>query len=92
MHMSTLERRVHLLLAQEQYERVEAEAKRRHSSVGSVIREAIDLAYGHFVEAKMDAYHRIVAWGDEADRVGEPPLDPDEFKDAFEDDLLRSAP
>lgn len=42
MHMRYLERRVHLLLDEPRYQKVSGEAGRRHVSVASVIREAID--------------------------------------------------
>ena len=42
MHMRKLERRVHLLLDEPRYLKVTGEAGRRHVSVASVIREAID--------------------------------------------------
>jgi len=43
--MSTLERRLQLLLDQERYERVAAEARESGRSVNAVIREAIDAHY-----------------------------------------------
>ena len=42
MRMRTLERRVHLLLDEERYRKLEVEAKHRHLSVAAVIRDAID--------------------------------------------------
>jgi hypothetical protein len=42
MRMRTLERRVHLLLDEPRYRRLEIEAKSRHVSIAAVIREAID--------------------------------------------------
>jgi hypothetical protein len=42
MRMRNLERRVHLLLDEERYRKLEREAKHRHVSVAAVIREAID--------------------------------------------------
>lgn len=42
MHMRCLDRRVHLLLDELRYQKVTGEAGRRHVSVASVIREAID--------------------------------------------------
>ncbi len=42
IHMCRLERRVHLLLDEPRYRKVSGEAGRRHVSVASVIREAID--------------------------------------------------
>lgn len=43
--MSVMERRLQLLLDQERYDRVAAEAASRGASVASVIREAIDVAF-----------------------------------------------
>jgi hypothetical protein len=40
--MRSLERRVHLLLDEPRYRKVAGEARRRHVSVATVIREAID--------------------------------------------------
>jgi hypothetical protein len=40
----SLDRRVHVLLDEARYERVAAAAKERNSSVGAVIRDAIDKA------------------------------------------------
>jgi hypothetical protein len=42
MHMRNLDRRVHLLLDEPRYRKVEGEARRRRVSVATVIREAID--------------------------------------------------
>jgi predicted DNA-binding protein len=43
--MSIMERRLQLLLDQDRYDRVEAEAKRSGRSVAAVIREAIDYRF-----------------------------------------------
>ena len=42
MHMRNFDRRVHLLLDEARYRKVTGEAGRRHVSVASVIRDAID--------------------------------------------------
>ena len=42
MHMSNLERRVQILLDEPRYRRVAGEARRRHVSVATVVRDAID--------------------------------------------------
>ncbi len=42
MHMRKLDRRVHLLLDEPRHRKLTDEAERRHISVASVIREAID--------------------------------------------------
>jgi ferritin-like protein len=44
MHM--LNRRVQILLDGQRYEKVEAEARRRHTSVAAIIRHAIDQIAG----------------------------------------------
>ncbi len=45
MHMRTLTRRTQLLLDEDRYERLARRAEATGSSVGALIREAIDLAY-----------------------------------------------
>ena len=57
--MSTLERRVQLLLDQERYERVAGEAKESGRSVNAVIREAIDARYPPGAEARRAAWQRF---------------------------------
>lgn len=42
MRMRNLERRVHLLLDEPRYRKLEVEAKARHVSIAAVIRDAID--------------------------------------------------
>lgn len=53
--MSTLERRLQLLLDQERYDRLAAEAERSGRSVNAVIREAIDVHYPPGAEARSAA-------------------------------------
>lgn len=81
---STLERRVHLLLAQEQYERVADRARRRHTSVGAVIREAIDLSFTRELDVRLAAADRILAWGADNDEQAD---DWSESKRAMADEL-----
>lgn len=57
--MSMLERRLQLLLDQERYERVAAEAKASGRSVNAVIREAIDAHYPPGAEARSAAWQRF---------------------------------
>lgn len=59
--MSTLERRIQLLLDQERYDRVAAEAKRTGRSVNAVIREAIDTHYPSETEARNAALREFLA-------------------------------
>jgi hypothetical protein len=54
-----LERRVHVLLDEERYQRVAAVAKERNSSVGAVIRDAIDKAVPDELALKRAAWERI---------------------------------
>jgi hypothetical protein len=42
MHMSTMERRLHLLLDEARYRKVSTEAQRQGISVAAVVRQAID--------------------------------------------------
>jgi hypothetical protein len=53
--MSVLERRIQLLLDQERYERLAAEARRSGRSINAVIREAIDRHYPAAAEARSKA-------------------------------------
>lgn len=50
--MSTLERRLHVMIDQERYDRLVAEAARTHRSVAEIVRSAIDL---QFDEAHVEA-------------------------------------
>lgn len=63
--------RLQLLLDEERYGRVEAEAKRQRISVAAVIRDAIDDQLGHRHEHKVAAADRILA----AEPVDVPPDD-----------------
>ncbi len=87
--MSLLERRVQLLLDQEQYARVEAEARRSGRSVNAVIRSAIATS----LVGKGDA--RSAALGDFLSMVQAPSDEPAqtwaEIKDDLEHDLDREA-
>lgn len=56
-----LERRVHFLLDEARYQRVAAAAKERNSSVGAVIRDAIDKAVPEELARKRAAWRRIQA-------------------------------
>ena len=58
--MSTLERRLQLLLDQERYERVAAEARESGRSVNAVIREAIDAHYPPGADARSAAWQRFL--------------------------------
>jgi len=59
--MSMLERRVQILMDEPRYRRVEAEARRRGTSVAAVIREAIDRAYPADLVRKRAAAQRILS-------------------------------
>ncbi|PRY49957.1 ribbon-helix-helix CopG family protein [Knoellia remsis] len=74
--MSTLERRIQLLLDQERYERVAAEAEKSGRSVNAVIREAIDVHYPSM------AVERSRALGEFLARTAEPdPGEPETVED-----------
>jgi hypothetical protein len=57
MHMSTLSRRTQLLLDDERHRRLEQEARSTGRSIGSLVREAIDLRF----ELEAQAQHRRTA-------------------------------
>jgi hypothetical protein len=50
--MSTLERRLHLMIDQARYDKLAAEAALTHRSVADIVRSAIDL---HFDDARVEA-------------------------------------
>jgi len=60
MHMPNLERRVQILLDEPRYRRVAGEAQRRHVSVATVVREAIDQMTS-VAETRKDAITEILA-------------------------------
>ena len=61
MHMRTLTRRTQLLLDEDRYERLVRRAEATGSSVGALIREAIDLAYPDQRLARRLAADRLLA-------------------------------
>jgi hypothetical protein len=74
MHMPNLERRVQILLDEPRYRRVAGEARRRHVSVATVVRDAIDqMAAGE--DTRKDAIARVLA----AESMPVPP-DPAELR------------
>ena len=60
MHMSTLERRVQILLDEPRYRRVSSEARRRRVSVATVVRDAIDQMTSG-AETRKDAIAGVLA-------------------------------
>jgi hypothetical protein len=60
MHMPNLERRVQILLDEPRYRRVAGEARRRHVSVATVVRDAIDQMTSG-AETRNDAIAGILA-------------------------------
>lgn len=58
--MAALDRRLQLLIDEDRYARVAAEAARRGASVSAVIREAIDLVYPSQLEHRRDAVARLL--------------------------------
>lgn len=87
--MSTLDRRVQILLDRAQYEQVEREAKQTGQSVAAVIRDAITvrLSTGH--DARAAAIDRLLASADSDDEPGEDWAD---SKRAMEDALIAKLP
>ncbi|WP_148613597.1 antitoxin [Nocardioides rubriscoriae] len=80
-----MERRLQLLLDQERYDRVAAEATRSGRSVAAVIREAIDLRFDDCVQLRRGAVEDLLALADGDDAApGEGPLD---YKQRWDDDL-----
>jgi hypothetical protein len=59
--MSMLSRRLQVLIDDEQLRRLRAEARMRHSSVGALVREAIDRVYPVTSERKQAAAKAILA-------------------------------
>ncbi|PRY60327.1 ribbon-helix-helix CopG family protein [Knoellia remsis] len=88
--MSALGRRLHILLDEDRYARLEAEAKERGSSVAAVVRLAID---HHFDEERdlarrAEAARKLLASADE----GEGPAETwDEMMEARAADIARMA-
>lgn len=74
-----LERRLQILLDEERYRRVAAEAKSRGVSVASVVREAIDRALPATSEQRRAAAERILSAPDM-----ELPADPSELRAELE--------
>ena len=58
--MSVMEKRLQLLLDQERYDRVAAEAKRTGRSVAAVIREAIDFRFDGDPQLRIDAIRSLL--------------------------------
>lgn len=85
--MATLEKRVQVLLAAEQYARIEAAARDAGSSVGAFIREAVEERLAQKEAIHRRAWDRIFARADELPPRG--PIDWDEEKAAFDQDILR---
>lgn len=84
--MSVMGRRLQLLLDQERYDRVAAEAQRSGRSVAAVIREAIDLRFvGEQDAVRMASAAELLAMTVEPDSdAGESPAD---LKDAYAAEL-----
>lgn len=65
MCMSTLERRVQILLDKEQYAQIEREAKRTKQSVAAVIRQAISARLATHESVRAAAAKRFLASADQ---------------------------
>jgi Ribbon-helix-helix protein, copG family len=87
--MSTLERRLQILLDQERYSKVEEEAARSGRSVAAVIREAIDLRFAPGASARSAAAVEFLAMTSAPTEPGE---DWSDMKAAMAADLARRAP
>ena len=61
MRMPTLTRRTQLLLDEDRYKRLARRAEATGSSVGAVIREAIDIAYPKLALTPREAADRLLA-------------------------------
>lgn len=77
MHMLT--KRLQVLIDEQRYRRLQAEARARKSSVGALIREAIDKAFPVASHKKRAALRAILS----APRISVP--DPDELKRELEE-------
>lgn len=85
--MSTLERRLQVLLDQQRYSLLERESKRSGRSIGSIVREALDK---HLGVEDLAAQRRVAAAFLLAQPPGEGPAeDWADMKKAYEDDLER---
>lgn len=83
MCMSTMERRLQILLDAERYDRIAAEAARRGGSVASVVRDAIDIAYPSTVQARVVAIGHLLGH----DASGEPDVDFESTRDLLDSEL-----
>ncbi len=61
MDQHKLEARLEIRLASEQLKKLKEEAKARDTSVGSLVREAIDLRYDVTVDQKLEAIKKLAA-------------------------------
>jgi predicted transcriptional regulator len=59
--MALLERRMHVLVSQDAYDRLERVARAEHRSVGSVVREAIDAYLDSDAAARARAVEAFLA-------------------------------
>ncbi len=81
-----MERRLQLLLDQERYDRVAAEASRSGRSVAAVIREAIDLRFDDAAGARQHAAGLVLELAQASH--DEPPFeDPATLKDLYDAEL-----
>ncbi|HEX4430468.1 MAG TPA: ribbon-helix-helix protein, CopG family [Frankiaceae bacterium] len=87
--MSTLERRVQILLDPAQYEAVEREAARTGQSAAAVIREAIAARLASTSATRAAAAKRLIASADPATEAGE---DWSDSKSAMEGELASRLP
>lgn len=86
-----MERRLQILLDADRYDRVSAEAERSGRSVAAVIREAIDFRFPeHGDRERARAAVQLLAMTEEPDSG--PPMDPADYKAAYDDHLIEKLP
>ena len=65
MRMSTMEKRLQVLLDDERFSRISHIAARRGASIGSVVREAIDVAFPSVEITRQEAVKQFLACSDD---------------------------
>lgn len=82
MHMPRLTRRVQILLDEGRYSRLERLARRRKTSVATLVREALDLAYPAERVSREEAGRRLLEA--EPIAVGDWPALKEELEELYE--------
>ena len=86
MRMSVLNRRVQVLFDPGEYALLEAEARRRHRSVGALVRESVRHGLSQHADEKRATLARLLERADSS--PGSPVGDWKEVKDGFEREAL----